>query len=36
MSNSPAGWYPDPDTPHTLFFWDSTVWSQTAVEGDTG
>jgi hypothetical protein len=32
MSNPPAGWYPDPKMPVTLFFCDDTVWSPTAVE----
>ena len=31
MSTPPAGWYPDPKMPATLFFCDDAVWSQIAV-----
>jgi hypothetical protein len=26
-ANVPAGWYPDPDRPHSQRFWDGTAWT---------
>ena len=35
MSQTPAGWYPDPTEQHTLRYWDGTQWTEHGHSYDT-